>query len=591
MTFKNLSHYIDEYKKIQSASADNTMKKFKVAVLSSSTIKGLKEVLTVKCHDLGLFPEILLGEYNQYNQEILDDESKLYRFEPNLVVLFIDTRALLGDVFFDYYTLSAQDQKCLPALKKEYLDSLIARMKFKLKAKIIIHNFELPCTTPLGILENKQALGLVEFIETLNGDLRDGFKSDSQVFVFDYNSFLSNIGKREAFNYKMYYLADIKIDLSYLPALADQYLAYIKPLISMTKKCIVLDLDNTLWGGIVGEDGAEGVKLGPTPEGRPFMEFQKYILSLFSRGVILAVNSNNNLDDVLEIFREHPYMILKEEHFASMKINWNGKVANMKAISEELNIGLDSFVFLDDDKFNREMIKSALPQVKVVNLPEDPSLYLEVITQLDDFNTFQITGEDMKKGQMYAQQKKREEFCKSAYDIKAYLKGLNIITTIQKANKFNVPRISQLTQKTNQFNLTTRRYLEEEIKQFSDSTDCIVFSIKVEDRFGDNGVTGAAIVKKKAKEWIVDSFLLSCREIGRGVEEVMLAHIFEEAKKEGIGRIIGEFIPTKKNEPAKDFYQKSGFILTEKVGDMELWSRDVAGGFPYPEFIEVIKAS
>lgn len=591
MTFKNLSHYIDEYKKIKSASVDNNIRKFKVAVLSSSTIKGLKEVLTVKCHDLGLFPEILLGDYNQYNQEILDDKSKLYRFEPNLVVLFIDTRALLGDVFFDYYTLSAQDQKCLTASKKEYLDSLIARMKFKLKAKIIIHNFELPCATPLGILENKQTLGLVEFIEILNGDLRAGFKSDSQVFIFDYNSFLSNIGKREVFNYKMYYLADIKIDLGYLPALADQYLAYIKPLISMTKKCIVLDLDNTLWGGIVGEDGAEGIKLGPTPEGRPFMEFQKYILSLFNRGVILAVNSNNNLDDALEIFREHPYMILKEKHFASMKINWNGKVANMKAISEELNIGLDSFVFLDDDKFNREMMKSALPQVKVVNLPEDASLYLEVITQLDDFNTFQITGEDTKRGQMYAQQKKREEFCKSAHDIKAYLKGLNIVTTIQKANKFNVPRISQLTQKTNQFNLTTRRYLEEEIKKFSDSTDCIVFSIKAEDRFGDNGVTGAAIVKKKAKEWIVDSFLLSCREIGRGVEEVMLAHIFEEAKKEGIGRIVGEFIATKKNEPAKDFYQKSGFTLTEKAGDMELWARDVTGGFPYPEFIEVIKES
>ena len=433
-------------------------------------------------------------------------------------------------------------------------------------------------------------LGLVEFIEKLNGDLRDELKSDSQCFVFDYDSFLSNIGKREAFDYKMYYLADIKIDLSYLPELANQYLAYIKPLISMTKKCIVLDLDNTLWGGIVGEDSAKGIKLGPTPAGRPFMEFQKYILSLFNRGVILAVNSNNNLDDALEIFRAHPYMILKEKHFASMKINWNGKVANMKAISEELNIGLDSFVFIDDDKLNREMIKSAFPQVEVVDLPEDPSLYLEAVMRLDDFSTFQITEEDMKKGRMYAEQRKREKFCESIQDIKAYLKSLNIRAIIQRANKFNGPRITQLTQKTSQFNLTTRRYLEEDIKKFSDSADCIIFSIKVEDRFGDNGVTGAAIVKKKAEEWIIDSFLLSCREIGRGIEDVMLAYIFEEARREGVSRIVGEFIPSKKNEPAKDFYQKSGFILTGKNKDIELWMHDVAKGFSYPEFVKVIKA-
>ncbi|MEK6875912.1 MAG: HAD-IIIC family phosphatase, partial [Nanoarchaeota archaeon] len=328
---------------------------------------------------------------------------------------------------------------------------------------------------------------------------------------------------------------------------------YIKPMMSLSKKCIVLDLDNTLWGGIIGEDGLEGIKLGPTPEGRPFMEFQQYLLSLFNRGVILAINSKNNYDDAIEVFRKHPHMALKEEHFAAMQINWNDKIENMKAIADELNIGTDSFVFIDDDKANRQMIREAFPEINVVEMPEDQSLYLKTLMGLNDFNTLQITEEDKKRGHMYVQQRRRTEFQKSTANLADFLKSLNIVVTAEKANKFNIPRISQLTQKTNQFNMATKRYMEEEIKKLAEDKNFLIFSVKVEDKFGDNGITGAAIVKKGKDAWNIDTFLLSCRVIGRKVEETLLAYIAREAKKAGANRLTADFIPTKKNSVAKDF--------------------------------------
>ena len=272
-----------------------------------------------------------------------------------------------------------------------------------------------------------------------------------------------------------------------------------------------------------------------------------------------------------------------------MQINWNDKISNMKAIAEEINIGLDSFVYFDDDKLNREMIENALPEVKVVDLPEDASIYLKTLMELNDFNSFYVSEEDKKRGQMYAGQRKRQKLSKRTIDITEYLTALDMVVTIEKANSFNIPRIAQLTQKTNQFNMTTKRYLEEDIKRFSENKDYLVSSIKVEDKFGDNGIVGAAIVKKGEERWIIDSFLLSCRVIGRRVEETMLAYILEEAKEEKEKALIGEFIPTKRNIPAKGFYKRNGFKLVEEKDGVGKWEFLTANEYKYPEFIKVDK--
>lgn len=588
---KSIADYIREHnlvtKKLQTENTDQ-LKRIKIAVLSSSTMDGLKEVLFVKCYELGIMTEIFIGGYNQYNQEIMDEKSRLYGFRPDMVILSIDAKSFLGDAFFNYYQLSDQETGRLLEQTVQQIKVLAGTITQNLNCKVVLHNFQVPVYSPLGILDNKQKIGFIEFVGNINLGIVKQFKENSQVFVFDYDAFCSKWGKNNILDYKMYYLGDIQVNFKYLPKLCEEYISYIKPLAGLTKKCMVLDLDNTLWGGIVGEDGLEGIKLGPTPEGRPFVEFQKYILSLFNRGVILAINSKNNPEDAYRVLRQHPYMVLRENNFASIKINWEDKISNMKKIAEELDIEMDSFVFLDDDQFNREMVRASLPEVKVVDLPSDPSLYLKALMELNDFNSFQFSEEDKRRGQLYAEQKERQKLRAITTDITEYLKALDMTITIEGANAFTVPRISQLTQKTNQFNMTTKRYSEEEISKIAQSQEKMIFAVKVADKFGDNGITGTAIVKKGAKQWLIDSFLLSCRIIGRRVEETMLAHILKKAKEEGVSTLVGEFIQTKKNIPAKGFYGNNGFKLLEEREDRQLWEFSVEQEYEYPNFIKVI---
>ncbi len=592
---ESIADYFSADKKIEQAKKNiPDGKRFKIAIFSSFTAKGVKEVLNVECFKLGIIPEFFVSDYKQYAQDILDKNSSFYSFKSDLAIVFIDTRSLLGENFFLPYQISDAKRKKDIEEKFVELKSLAQTILKRTSARIIFHNFETPLYSPLGILENKQKFGFCQAIEELNFKLRELFKNNSRVFLFDYNSFSSKIGKNRLSDPKMYYLADIKVNLEYLPVLAREYLSYIKAMLSLSRKCLVLDLDNTLWGGIVGEDGIEGIKLGPTPEGRPFLEFQKYILSLFNRGIILAINSSNNQNDVSKVLKEHPYMILKEKHFAAMQINWNNKISNMREIQKQLNIGLDSMVFIDDSKVNREMIKEAIPEVLVVDLPQDPSLYARSLMEINDFNTIGLTKEDKKRGRMYASQREREKFKEVATDIESYLKNLNTVVTFKKADSFTIPRIAQLTQKTNQFNMTTRRYIEEDIEKFLKSNDYLVISAKVEDKFGDNGIAAAAVVEKTPeiakKQWRIDTFLLSCRVIGRAIEKVMLNYIIEQAKKEGAEMLVGEFIATSKNDPAKDFYKNNGFNLAEEEKDFQKWHFAIGKKqAEYPEFIKVLK--
>ena len=278
-------------------------------------------------------------------------------------------------------------------------------------------------------------------------------------------------------------------------------------------------------------------------------------------------------------------MILKEENFASVKINWDDKVVNLQKIAEELNIGLDSMVFFDDDPINQEYVKKLLPEVLVVDLPKDSSQYSQIITEMKEFDVLKITEEDTKRSDMYLGQKKRTELENKVGDFNEFLKQMNIEVNVQKANSFSIPRISQLTLKTNQFNLTTRRYQEEEVSKFSSSENKIVECVKVSDKFGDNGITGTYIIEKKNNdEWIIDTFLLSCRIIGRGVEETMMNQIIEKAKSSGIKKIKGEFISTTKNKPAENFYEKLGFKK-----ENQFWVFNTDNIIKKPEHVKVIK--
>lgn len=554
---QKLSYYINASK-----SLDVTLyeKKIRLAILGSFTLNGLEETIKVKCSQTNIGCITYVSNYKQYNQEILDAQSNLYKFSPDLSFLILDTRTILGKLYHFPYSLSIMERKQFIEKVLAETINLIKSYVDKSKSKLIVTNIHIPIYSPYGIYETKVDYGLHEMIAHFNSGLVEYVKGQDSVYLYDLNRFVSSFGEENVFDYRQFFYGDIKISFDYIPFLAHDMMGYIKAVLGLNKKCIVLDLDNTLWGGIVGEDGFDGIKIGQNPIGKAFIEFQNVLLALHQRGIILTINSKNNFDDAIRVIREHPDMVLREENFSCMKINWNDKVSNMQQIANELNISLDSMVFFDDDPVNREYVKLSIPQVLTVELPQDAALYAKTLIYMNDFHLSKITQEDIHRGKMYFQDKQRKDLEISVTNLTEFLKQLDIKLKIKKANDFTIPRISQLTLKTNQFNLTTRRYQEEEIKKFTNDQNYLVGCVQVEDKFGDNGITGVFIIKKENKsEWIIDTFLLSCRIMGRGIEEGILAYILQKAKEEGIVKVKGEFIPTKKNKPSENFFFDYGF--------------------------------
>ena len=566
-----LSYFISKANSIKDITFS---KKIRVAILSSFTINGLEESLTVKCAERNIECVTYNSLYNQYNQDILSSTSSLYEFSPNLTFMIIDTRTILSSLFYNPYSVSTSE-------RREYIDNRVKELVALVKkfismsnSKLIVANFHAPIYSPYGICETKTEYGLRDMILDLNAKLVDSLRNEPSIFIFNFDAFVAKYGDINVFDYRQFLFGDIKVSLNYIPYLAEELMGYIKADLGINRKCIVLDLDNTLWGGIVGEDGFEGIKLSPQPPGMPFIEFQRVILALNERGIILAINSRNNEDEALRVIREHPHMILREDNFASIKINWNDKISNIKAIAEELNIGLDSLVYFDDDPINREVMSKALPEVMTVDLPEDPALYAQKLMSLNDFNTFSITEEDKKRGRMYIEEKKRNHLENSVSNLNDFLSQLGIKIKIRRADKFTIPRISQLVLKTNQFNLTTKRFQEEDILKFSQDKNMLVGCAQTADKFGDNGITGVFIVQKSpdSSEWSIETFLLSCRVMGRRVEYGIMRYILNEARKEGIKKVRGQYIPTEKNKPCESFLPNSGF---KKEGEDWVYCPDV----------------
>lgn len=577
---QKLSHYINKAGELTGRTFD---KKIRIGILSSFTINGLEETIRVKSAEKNIGCVTYVGGYNQYNQEILNQESNLYKFSPDITFLIIDARNVLGDLFHLPYSISPSERKNFVEKKLREIQTLINTFTSRTKSKLVIANFNTPIYSPHGIFETKTEYGFNKMIEDLNRGLTDSFANFDTVYVYDFNGFVSRYGEENIFDYKQFLFGDMKISLDYIPYLANDLMGYIIGHLGLSKKCIVLDLDNTLWGGIVGEDGFNGIRLGLEPPGNAYLEFQRVLLSLYQRGIILAINSKNNYDDALKVIKDHPYMILREEHFASMKINWNDKVSNMEEIANELNIGTDSMVFFDDDPVNREYMRLNMPQILTVDLPQDPSQYAQTIKKMNEFSVLNITNEDAQRGKMYLEQRKRNDLEKSAPDLESFLTNLDLKLLIKNANEFTIPRISQLTLKTNQFNLTTKRYQESDIKKFSEDDKYLVGCVQVEDKFGDNGITGVFIVhKENPKEWFIDTFLLSCRVMGREVEKGMLGHIINKAKQNGVELIKAKFIPSQKNKPIEDFLPNCGF---QKDGDY--WVYPLKTQFTIPDYLMV----
>jgi FkbH-like protein len=585
-------NYWNAYKKIQRLNLKTLdipdEKKIKVALLSSFTIDPLGWYIDIKSRLVGLYPEIYIGPFNQYQQEVLDKDSRLYAFKPDVVILAVQAESMLGEDFYSEFVKYPEKEKHQTEIINQ-LEKLLSLLTSRTNALILVNNFMVPSFTPLGVLDNKVDMGLKSFFYRLNERLVNLYKKSNQVYVVDLEGAASKHGKSRCINFQMYYRGSFVFSESFLPVIADEYMGYIKALKNLSRKCIVLDLDNVLWGGIIGEDGFDGIRLGRDSPGNAYVDFQRLLLSYYNRGIILAINSRNNYEDVIKVIREHPYMVLREKHFAAMRINWQDKVQNMIELAEEINIGLDSMVFVDDNPRERERIKQALPQVLVVDMPASPFLYRQTLENLNDFNVLTLTEEDKMRGEMYYARRMRKQLEKSMVSVEDFLRSLEMKVVIKHADEFSLPRITRLINKTNQFNLTTRRYTDVEIEKMKKNRDKFdIYSLRVIDKFGDEGIVGVAIVRKEPQTWILDSLLLSCRVIGRKVETAFLAKIVADAKKKGISTIVGEYIPTRKNAPVKSFYADHGFEKFQQEGSLSRWRLDLTRStVKMPEWLEV----
>lgn len=549
----------------------------RVALISNFNIKWLADCLIVEAFRHDIFINVCEGEYAQWKQELLGDN--LYNFKPDIIYVLTDDFGLDNDVLFEYHYRPQGEVRKKMEFHLEDLFSLLEVVKKKTEAKIVIGNIPNNVHKILGVIENKCSFNLSRILKEANLKIEEEYFKDQQILVFDFDDWLNYMGKNQYWYDKYYFLGDMRINPDALPFLAKELVSYLIPLAVKTKKCLVLDLDNTLWGGVIGEDGIGGISLAPHGKGHAFYVFQKLILALHKRGVILAINSKNNISDVMKVFSKHPHMLLKEENFASIKVNWEDKVTNLKAIAEEINIGIDSLVFIDDDPANREMVKAFMPEVTVIDLPKEPERYYKALFQYKGFNSLEFTSEDAERGKTYYTEKKRRDFKNESVDMDSFLGGLNIKVYIDLINDHSLARASQLTQKTNQFNLTTYRYSEEDLKDML-KQGAKIWTLGVEDRFGKYGITGLAIVKKE-EFWTIDTFLLSCRILGKKIEFEFLRYILEQLKKiDPNGLVRAKYVPTAKNIQVKDFYSKEGFRLVKGIDkDYDLLGLDLAGFF------------
>jgi len=350
------------------------------------------------------------------------------------------------------------------------------------------------------------------------------------------------------------------------------------PLTGRIAKALVVDLDNTLWGGVIGEEGFNGIQLGPEYPGAAYVMLQRAILDLHRRGVILAVCSKNNAAEAMEAIQNHPHMLLRPEHFAAFRINWQDKASNLREIAAELNIGVDSLAFLDDNPSEREWIRTQLPAVSVIDLPDDVLGYAAALRECPIFERVTLLEEDRERGRHYTEQRLRGELQQSANSLEEFYTALRMVVRIGPATDVDCARVAQLTQKTNQFNLTTRRYSEPQIRAMMEDPAWRLYALRASDRFGDSGLVGVALVRRNAVDWEIDTLLVSCRVIGRTIETALLAFLCDAARRDGAARVCGWYFPTKKNAPAKDFYSSHGFTGAAEADAGSFWELDLLGG-------------
>jgi len=555
-----------------------------IAFLSSYTSEVLNPYISVELAKGGYFPNNYFAPFNQFEQEILNKDGGLYSPLPDVVIIHNMIEDIYPDLISNFAKYSKTELDSIAHQIIERHKAILELLRDRTNADILIVNFSIISIDEVDSIYSYIKQQKNQYIQEINKKLLLLCNKISSCHSIDYMNMVCKVGAQEWMDRKLYFMARVPFSgqgqIEFGKILAET-ICSVK---NQPHKCLVLDLDNTLWGGVIGEEGMSGIQISEYYPGNVFKHFQRTILGLRNQGVLLAISSKNNLDDAIEAFQNHSDCLLKESDFSAVEINWNDKATNIQKIAKKLNIGLDSIVFFDDNPTERQWVSDKLPQVKVIDVPEDPMLYGKTLHNCNYFNFLSITHEDKNRAKMVRQNQKREELNASVKDLDSFLESLNMIVSVGLSDKSTLERISQLTNKTNQFNLTTKRYSTIEISDFIKEGHMVLY-ISVKDCFGDHGLSGVAIIKRQSEsEWMIDVFLLSCRIIGKKIESSFLVEIINIVQGKGATKLLGQYIASKKNHLTKDFYKNHNFSLINKEGG--IWEYDLKS---VPKKINFIK--
>jgi FkbH-like protein len=568
------------------------LRPLRVALLASVTLDPLVPYLEVEAARAGFAAAVYVGPFNAVQQALLDPDSGCQAHRPDVVIVACRLEELAPQLVSTHAELAADDVRRLGQDAVAALVAAVESFRQRSSAAIVVQNFPLPMFLQEGLHDASRATGQSQVVRDLNTRLREAVDRLPAVYVADVEGLCAQLGYRHCFDAKMWYLARAPFAGALLPELARLHIRFAAALAARRKKCLVVDLDNTLWGGVIGEDGLSGILLGQTFPGNVFCDVQRALKQLSRRGILLAINSKNNEADVREVFTTHPEMVLRLEDFAAWRINWQPKPDNIRELAEELNIGLDSFVFLDDHPAECERMRHELPEVLTWAAGDDsgrpdPLGVLQRLYTTNVFDRLSVTIEDQQRQQMYRQQAARRQAAAAASSLEEFLAGLAQQVEIRPLDEFTRPRVAELLQKTNQFNLTTRRHSAARLHELQAEPGTAVFSLRAVDKFGDNGIVGAAIIRSSGEIAALDSLLLSCRVIGRGIETALLSELVDWARQQGARWLDGEFVPTSKNAPAAELLPRHGFVRLRDDGvEGSQWRLDLREvPFTWPAYI------
>jgi FkbH-like protein len=535
----------------------------RIAVLGSATLSLLTPVLKTLCFRDGIQADVYEGLFGAYRQEILDPASAFYRFNPDITFVVPTWRDLsLASLNTDDASMSVERT----VAEHVKLWELIAARS---RSHVVQHTFDLPAFESAGLLTAGHAAGRRAMIRTINLRLQQA--ALPFVSVLDTEHVMTTVGHANWSDPALWHRARQHPSAKALPALVEEQMAHIRAVTGLTRKVVVCDLDNTLWGGVIGEDGLAGIRIGgSSPEGEAHLELQRYLKELRARGVLLAVSSKNNPDEARLPFLEHPDMLLRLEDFAAFEANWDDKVTNLRRVAETLSLGIDSFVFLDDNPLERDWVRSQLPEVAVVELSASAANYVRELDGGRYFDVLAVSAEDRQRADMYRKEHEREALRAQAGSLEEFLAGLDMQATISEVNPQNLPRVAQLVNKTNQFNLTTRRYTEAQVAAIAATPRAWTGVFELADRFGQHGIVGLMFCvphdTAAGDTWEIDTWLMSCRVLGRTLERFMLDRAIDAARAAGITRIVGTYRPTAKNGLVADLFERLGFTRLDGDG-------------------------